>query len=756
MKLVNAQPKHSTSFWLVSRPARGRWHATIVIKAAYRLVQGNVAVPDDDNPPTASGDDPSEPGTAPIYASDFVPHKPKTDFLVTGAAYPPGGAPVPACRVSIGIGAYAKSLAVFGDRHWQWGALGANPGEPAPFVSMPLGWERAFGGPESHANPAGRGADYSSGQPMPNVEHIDQRTTQSTHRPDPAGFGPLGVTWQPRIGKAGTYDSTWLETRWPWFPADFDWSFFNAAPQDQQFGHLDGDETLAFENMHPGHAIYRSRLPGVIARAFVQRGHPDEATFAEVPLKLDTVWIDVPGEKLILVWRGLTRVRSPRLREIEAIYTDLEPLDARNGIEIHHAAFIASREAADTDAEATAADPAIEKRREAAASQIAEAQELAASMRQLADLMMKATGLDKRRERAQRNNDDPMEALQKQIASLKAHDPVKGQQVEDQLLAIDRTLGEAMAKSGVQPPWTRERVADALAKGESLAKAKLDGLNLAALDFTGADLTDATLCGANLSDAILDNAILAGADLSKTVLTHTSLNSADLSRARFAEATVANTTFANARIENAVFAKLDLTGADFTGAAGNAADFTDSVLKGARFTNANLPRAQFSGVHAAGADFSNAELQASDFSEAKAPGIIMEGAGLTNLRASRGADFSDGRFARSHAPRSVWQQAVLDRADFERAVLSQAQFPEASLREAHFDRAHLDGVNFDDAILTGARITNANLLRASFTRADLTNAAVEGCNLYSAGLLDATLDGASFEGSMVMLTLLAR
>ena len=198
MRLVNAQPKHTTVFWVVSRPRRGRHHATIILKAAYRLVPDGVAIPNEDQPPVASGDDPAEPGAAPTYASDFVPPKPKADFLVAGAAHAPGGKPVPACRVSIAIGGHGKSLAVFGDRRWTWGPLGATIGEPEQFVSLPLGYERAFGGPGSRNNPVGRGADVRPGQLLPNIEHLDRLITQSTQRPDPAGFGPVAMTWQPQ------------------------------------------------------------------------------------------------------------------------------------------------------------------------------------------------------------------------------------------------------------------------------------------------------------------------------------------------------------------------------------------------------------------------------------------------------------------------------------------------------------------------------------------------------------------------------
>jgi uncharacterized protein YjbI with pentapeptide repeats len=766
MRFVNAQPKHTTPFWVTSRPRRGDWRMTVIVKAAYRLVSNALAVADEEEPPVAGGDDPAEPGMALRYASDFAPFKPRADFLVVGAAHAPGGKPVGSCRVSIAIGEHRKSLAVFGDRSWTMGPLGAHPGEPTPFVAMPLGYERAFGGPNYRRNPVGCGVDVRSGHPLPNIERLDQLITQSLDRPDPAGFGPLATTWQSRINKAGTYDATWQKTRWPWFPADFDWAFFNAAPADQQFSFFRGDEVLTFENLHPEHRLYRSRLPGVVARIFVARtAEGAEESFEEVAARLDTVWVDVTAERLVLVWRGVTRVSSPRLREVTAICATTEPLDTPAEIGAHHTQFTALREEAARarDAELATQRAEIDRARQTVEARVIEARALAASLRQTADGMLKALGVDVAARRARLAQQDPMAALEHAIAELKEADSAKGAQLEQRLGEMDQRVGEAMGRVGVatgttigQPPWNPERVAEALAAGESLAKARLGGLDLSETNFTGADLQDAILTGATLRNARFERANLAGADLGKCELSGADFTDADLSRTNLCEANIQDARFTGAYLDGAVFAKLDLTGADFTDAAGTAADFTEAVLDGACFANASLPRCRFSGARAASADFTEAILAAADFAGVKAPGIVMEGADLTNLRASRGADFTEGRFARAHAPRSVWQQAVLDCADFSRAVLTQAQFPEGLLAAAIFDRAHLQNANFEDAVLAGARLTNANLLHASFERAEMTKACVDGSNLYGAGLLDAALDEATFRGSFVAQTLLSK
>jgi REP element-mobilizing transposase RayT len=51
-----------------------------------------------------------------------------------------------------------------------------------------------------------------------------------------------------------------------------------------------------------------------------------ELLFREVRMNLDTLWVNLDEEKLILVWRGLADVRTLKLREIEHIVAVTEPL----------------------------------------------------------------------------------------------------------------------------------------------------------------------------------------------------------------------------------------------------------------------------------------------------------------------------------------------------------------------------------------------------------------------------------------------
>jgi len=74
--------------------------------------------------------------------------------LVFGSCHAPEGRPVPLSYARVRVAptepdpqrTVDKKLFVFGDRYWKDGVLGKSMTDPIPFTTMPLGWERAFGG----------------------------------------------------------------------------------------------------------------------------------------------------------------------------------------------------------------------------------------------------------------------------------------------------------------------------------------------------------------------------------------------------------------------------------------------------------------------------------------------------------------------------------------------------------------------------------------------------------------------------------
>src|SRR5207247_3801921 len=91
-----------------------------------------------------------EPGKTSIKnPSNVSLTKPATDVLLLGTAYPPRGRPVTHMDVSLTAGSLRKTIRVFGDRVWEKRGVLPSMSNPMPFATMPLVWERAYGGMES-------------------------------------------------------------------------------------------------------------------------------------------------------------------------------------------------------------------------------------------------------------------------------------------------------------------------------------------------------------------------------------------------------------------------------------------------------------------------------------------------------------------------------------------------------------------------------------------------------------------------------
>ncbi len=267
--------------------------------------------------------------------SDFALLKPAGECLLAGTCHPPT-APTPVSAVAFSVGPVQKGIGVFGDRHWTGGLLGKKPSEPAPFESMPLRWERAFGGPSVRNNPLGRGtAEIEGIVPLPNLESMQRPIASPKDAPAPAGAFPVPATWPERLEKTGTYDASWAEQRFPYLPVDFDPSFYFGAPADQRLRRRfwAGNEEISLRHLRPGQPFVRTRLPGLRPRGFIQRETEQGARFDEVPLVLDTITIDADAGQICCVWRGAAEVADDRLTDVERLFLMHDPIDSGRSAE---------------------------------------------------------------------------------------------------------------------------------------------------------------------------------------------------------------------------------------------------------------------------------------------------------------------------------------------------------------------------------------------------------------------------------------
>lgn len=299
---AGARERNGAEVWLVG------------VKATFDLSDdGSLRLSAEQEPVHLAPEFRGDPTTTSLaHEADIVWGRPSTDVFVQGSAHSPG-APVTKLLVAFQVGAVRRVAMIVGDRVWETSVLGGlRPSAPTAFTSIPLHWERAFGGtdPDSEPpaweprNPVGRGfaqrQPQTAGACLPNIEDPNALIRRVEDRPAPVGFGPIARHWQPRAAYAGTYDETWMRERRPLLPDDFDMRYQQAAVLEQQAsGYLRGGEGLRLLNLHPRVPDYRCALPQVdLAFRTHFRGRASEDHRG----RLTSVTIDTDQPRLIMVW----------------------------------------------------------------------------------------------------------------------------------------------------------------------------------------------------------------------------------------------------------------------------------------------------------------------------------------------------------------------------------------------------------------------------------------------------------------------
>lgn len=381
MEFHNLTPFDALAYSAVN--AHDEEHHVVVVKVAYRLVPA--AAGETHRCELLAGDDPrGEIVTEDEYEgelnassvrreSDLAPFKPRCDVLVRATAWAPRGAAATRWTVRLRVSdpggvRVDKSLAVCGPRRFERdGAGGWRLSEAAPAVSVPVRWERAFGGrsvvpdgdrPGEHllnevcfTNPVGAGwvearhfeaharaagADLDA-LPAPQIERADAPVTGlvvARHPPHaveapamaalaaaygqgPEGLGCVGRAWTPRLQRAGTFDAAWVRDRHPFLPDDFSFAYWNAAPDDQQIAYPAAGLRVELTNL----AAPAAARDGVVSFAL-----PAHRAFAmawihelpvPVPAVIDTLTVDAEALTVTCLWRVLL-ARSLGVARLEA------------------------------------------------------------------------------------------------------------------------------------------------------------------------------------------------------------------------------------------------------------------------------------------------------------------------------------------------------------------------------------------------------------------------------------------------------
>lgn len=285
------------------------------------------------------------------FETDFLPYKLQTDVVFDGKAHSVGAVPVTNLKAALCVGTARKEILVIGDRVCRWmdgGRVAAS--QPAPFVSMDLRYENAYGGVDIYSdpsmpcayprNPLGKGFVVKPTPktlmdlPLPNLEDPLNRITaeklcilEMKHwekQPMPVGFSWYPKFWPPRVSLAGimpadaafekemrkTYatllkgEQKELYEKHTIGPMDF--RFFNGAPAGQSFPYMSGAETIRLENLTP-EGTTEFQLPGEkpVVRIDIGMG------MQEPPVFLHTVQIRGEDSQVDLVWRAALPYPGP-------------------------------------------------------------------------------------------------------------------------------------------------------------------------------------------------------------------------------------------------------------------------------------------------------------------------------------------------------------------------------------------------------------------------------------------------------------
>lgn len=769
---------------------------TVLVRGTFALRHGGVAAPLEGIPQIAQGplqaeafrDGDDERLGDCLYPGDFADFKPRADVLLAGKCRAPGGRLVREMDVRFSVGTWSKALRVTGRRVWTEQVLGRAMSEPAPFVEMPLDWTGAFGGPGYAKNPVGKGIGPGE---LPTVEDPRSLVRSRDDRPEPAGFGPVNPAWPQRAGKMGKeYGESYRKTRAPYFAEDFDWSFFNAAPADQQLPYLRGDEEVSFQGLHAVHGVYTSRLPGLRPRVFVK---DREGRFREVKMVLDTLFADMDSERVVLTWRGLTEVREDDLSDVTFALVAAEPLAERPLPEEHYRAQLDAFEADPLGlhdlppqmAEAVARGREIEAAQQKAAEPGADpldalltqrlaplAPDVRAQVRkQIDDAIAKAPpGTDMRAKILELLSGPPAAktpppvmpsmpggkprvSLREVLASVRdAVAKARARAQENKATPEDLSLlaqAEALwgdARLRDLDPTLREPSPDEPGPGRDLS-----GQDLSGRDLRGADLRGAKLDGAILTGARLEGAQLAGASLEGAVLFEANLLGADLTQCNLALCNAAGAVFESAilegaSLEQASFKGANLRGADLRRAHGQFVSFPGADLTKARLDGARVGRADFEGAVLEAANLTEAEITRSAFRDCRAARSIWNRARLGGT-SFMGSSLEGASLVGIRAEGSIWTGALLRRADLRLAHLRAAHFTEATADEARFYGADLAEARFYRTSLLRAGLARANLFGADLNKARLDGARLPGANLYDAKLVGASVRGCDFSGA---------
>lgn len=296
--------------------------------------------------------EPGDPETCSLWLEEeCAPYKLATDVVVLAQAYPPEGKPAQRTTVGVEVAGHQKLLTVTGDRRAVHRA-GRPPDitDPDPFTTMPIRYERAYGGIDAQSrpeapfhyprNPIGRGValrnlpEVIDGLALPNIEDPNDLLTPEriviedearwNDQPFAQGFGWFQKTWYPRCSFVGALpphvqaDTTMREEQLGLVPQgqialgrgfrlpSFDLRFNTGASLGLALPEVPPGATVRLARLSP-EPLIEFTLPTRWPRIALDIGQG----VTELPCALHTLLIDVEARRVDMIWRGAHSYPGP-------------------------------------------------------------------------------------------------------------------------------------------------------------------------------------------------------------------------------------------------------------------------------------------------------------------------------------------------------------------------------------------------------------------------------------------------------------
>ncbi|MGK3992638.1 DUF2169 domain-containing protein [Sorangium sp. So ce1024] len=245
---------------------RGQLHVTVVVKATFALVpEGRMSLVAPE--PIALDEQPDPSGRGLRTAGDLAPYRGQCDVVVTGHAELPPGLSSPEVMVRLTV---------------------VQGGQVCIDKQAQLDGSARVGVARSHVR-------------------ID-------------GMGPLSRSSPLRSRLLRGIDARRLLGLRLDIPEGLDGSYFQAAPADQRLGALRGDEWIVLGGMFAQRPKLRTQLPEARGAArLYRRQRVAPRTGEPIPLRADTVHVDVDRRCCSVVWRGHAPVDEAELASLRVL-----------------------------------------------------------------------------------------------------------------------------------------------------------------------------------------------------------------------------------------------------------------------------------------------------------------------------------------------------------------------------------------------------------------------------------------------------